>query len=134
MQVDYKDLGMKAKPLVPNHRALINVGFKTRMDIWQFDVTTQFFGNAPLPYTGDNAADYQLPTKSQQYITQHFQITKQFRWFECYVGVENALDYRQENAILSADDPFGLYFDASMIYAPVNGRVIYGGLRYKFRK
>jgi len=132
VRVQYEQ-GLEVKPLVPTHRGLFNIGYETENGIWQFDATTQFVGTSTLPYTGDNAADYQLPEKSKAYWTQHVQVTKQFRLFEVYVGVENAFDFRQENPILSSDDPFGLYFDASMIYAPINGRVIYGGFRYNLK-
>jgi outer membrane receptor for ferrienterochelin and colicins len=41
------------------------------------------------------------------------------------------MDYRQQNPIVSANDPFGPHFDASMVWGPVDGRRIYFGLRYK---
>ena len=64
----------------------------------------------------------------------HFQLTKLFRKFETYLGVENILNQTQHDAILDAKNPFGPYFDASMIWGPLNGRVVYGGLRYSLRK
>jgi len=51
--------------------------------------------------------------------------------FEIYAGAENLFDYRQENPIIASDDPFGDYFDASLIWGPVFGRKIYVGLRFK---
>jgi hypothetical protein len=35
--------------------------------------------------------------------------------------------------ILAADEPFGEYFDASMVWGPVSGRLMYGGFRYKIK-
>jgi hypothetical protein len=52
---------------------------------------------------------------------------------EAYIGVENLLDYKQENPIIAADDPFGSYFDSSLIWGPVSGRMIYAGLRLKIK-
>jgi outer membrane receptor for ferrienterochelin and colicins len=42
-------------------------------------------------------------------------------------------NYFQENAILSADQPFGPYFDASLVWGPVTGRTIYAGFRYTIK-
>jgi hypothetical protein len=49
------------------------------------------------------------------------------------VGVENALNYTQHHPILDAENPFGTYFDSSMIWAPVFGRMAYFGLRYTIK-
>ena len=49
---------------------------------------------------------------------------------EFYLGVENGLNYRQTNPILSYENPQGSYFDSSMIWGPIFGRMIYAGLRY----
>jgi hypothetical protein len=50
-----------------------------------------------------------------------------------YVGCENILNYTQSNPIVSAADPNGQYFDASMIYAPIEGRIVYFGLRMEIK-
>ncbi len=59
------------------------------------------------------------------------QVSKKFKWFELYIGGENIFNYIIPNAIVDPGDPFGPNFDATMIWGPVNGRVIYGGFRYK---
>jgi len=46
-----------------------------------------------------------------------------------YIGVENLTGFLQDNAIIAADDPFGQYFDASLVWAPVTGRMFYLGWR-----
>jgi hypothetical protein len=48
-----------------------------------------------------------------------------------YVGGENLFDFRQTLLINQADNPFGSYFDASMVWGPVIGRMVYGGVRWK---
>jgi hypothetical protein len=53
--------------------------------------------------------------------------------FDLYVGGENLSNYFQKNAILSATQPFSNYFDASMIWGPVSGRLIYAGFRYSVK-
>ena len=58
-------------------------------------------------------------------------LRSKFNVFDIYLGGENLLGYTQENPIISASNPSSDKFDASLIYAPVNGRMIYLGFRYK---
>ena len=53
--------------------------------------------------------------------------------FEVYVGGENLTNYMQEMPIMGSDNPFGMGFDASMIWGPVMGRNIYAGMRWLIR-
>ena len=59
------------------------------------------------------------------------QITKKFKNFDVYLGGENLLSYTQENPVLGSNDPYGDNFDASLIWAPIMGRLIYTGIRLK---
>jgi hypothetical protein len=62
------------------------------------------------------------------------QVTKQFgsSW-DVYIGAENITHYTQNPLIISAAQPFSPYFDASIIWGPVNGRVVYMGVRFKIK-
>ena len=42
-------------------------------------------------------------------------------------------NYKQDNAIISANDRFGAYFDSSLVYGPVFGQMYYAGLRFKIK-
>ncbi|MEP6466517.1 MAG: hypothetical protein ABJB05_09425, partial [Parafilimonas sp.] len=53
--------------------------------------------------------------------------------FDVYIGAENLTNYYQKNAIIAADEPFSKYFDASMIWGPITGRMFYGGLRFRIK-
>ena len=50
-----------------------------------------------------------------------------------YFGVENLGNFKQSNAILAADQQNGPYFDSTMLYGPVFGRMFYAGLRFKIK-
>ncbi|MEO7393514.1 MAG: hypothetical protein ABIU11_01150, partial [Chitinophagaceae bacterium] len=50
-----------------------------------------------------------------------------------YIGGENLSNYYQKNVIISADQPFSPYFDASLVWGPVTGRMFYAGWRYKIK-
>lgn len=122
-----------AKPYVPQHRVMFNAAYATYMDIWKFDFTTNWLGQSRIPNTSMSPAEYQLPTRSKEYFLLNAQITKKFRKFDVYLGCENIMNYTQKNPVIAPDKPFGSNFDASMIYAPIEGRIIYAGLRMEIK-
>lgn len=130
VQMDYVS-GGKIKPLLPKHRAFANLAYKTNND-WHFDLTVNWRGEQRITDTSSNPEPYQRPDKSPDIVLMNAQISK--RWndvLDIYIGGENILNYRQPNAIIASDDAFGTYFDGSLIYAPVFGKNIYIGFRYK---
>lgn len=124
---------IREKVLMSPHKGLVNVNYSTRYDRWKFNVTLQVNGPQRLPNTSSNPEPYQLPEYSKTYCILNAQITKKFRRWEIYAGAENMLNYKQENPILSADNPFGEYFDATMIYAPITGIMGYLGVRFMLK-
>ena len=122
------------KPFTAAHRAFINLAYET--DGWKFDYTLNVVGPKRLPSTAANPPQYQFPESSSSFVTMNAQISKalgQKKAWELYVGGENLTDFIQQNAIIAADQPFGPYFDASMIWGPVIGRMFYGGFRFKIK-
>ena len=135
IETDYFS-GKLSKPLTPNHRLFANISYETKKidDIkqWKFDLTYNFIGEQRLPDTSTNPVEYQLGEYSNSYSLLNTQITKVFtEKFEMYFGVENLTDLKQKNPILASDDPFGDSFDSTIIYAPIFGRMLYSGLRFK---
>lgn len=132
-QVTYKT-GLLQKALISKHRAFINIAYETKNKHWQFDATLQYNGRKRLPNTNSNPTNYQRAEYSPDFYNVLGQITyltkvKQAN-IHFYVGVENALGYKQQNPIVASDVPFSKYFDASMVWGPIYGRMLYGGLRF----
>ena len=50
-----------------------------------------------------------------------------------YLGGENLGNVKQKNPVMSADDPFGNYFDTTLVYGPIFGSMYYAGLRYRIK-
>ena len=135
VSTDYKS-GNLQKPLQAQHRFFINLGYETEAKDngaqWKFDYTLHSFGEARLPDTSANPVEYQLPAFSPTYNLMNAQVTKVFsNSFEVYVGGENLSDVQQINPVLGADNPFGPNFDTTIVYAPIMGRMFYGGFRFK---
>lgn len=127
---DY-NTGRLQKPLIPQSRAFINLEYGTRNN-WSFDYTLQWTGKQRIPNTTTNPADYQRPEYSEDFILMNAQITKTFpKNWAVYLGVENLTDYQQKDAIIASNDPFGTYFDSSLIWGPLFGRMTYVGFRYR---
>ncbi|MFC2152853.1 TonB-dependent receptor domain-containing protein [Bacteroidota bacterium] len=121
------------KPLISNHRAFINLAFTTKK-YWSFDYTINWQGEKRIPRTESNPTDYQLNEYSPSFFLMNAQISKSWQQkFDIYFGVENILDYKQENPIIASEQPFSSYFDSSLIWGPISGTNVYFGLRYKIK-
>jgi len=130
--------GLLQKPFQSKERFFANLSYKINStkegnkSYWMFDTTYNIIGKQRLPFTGSNPLAYQALGVSKPYSLLNAQITKTFNNnTEFYIGGENIGNYQQKNAILSADNPFGTYFDSTLIYAPINGANYYIGFRYK---
>ena len=127
--------GRLENPLTPADRFFLNLSYDGNLNDknrkWKFDFTYNHLGKQRLPSTIQNPELYQLESYSSKLDLINFQLTRVFsNSFEVYLGAENLTNYKQSNAIISYADPFSQYFDASMIYGPVSGRISYIGLRY----
>ena len=134
-KTDYVAHGRLKNPLTPSDRFFFNVAYNgptnDKGKNWKYDFTFNHVGQQRLPSTETNPSEYQLSEISERLNLINTQITRVFNdSFQIYLGVENLTNYRQKNTILSADDPFGDYFDATYIYGPIFGRMSYLGLRY----
>jgi len=129
---------LQQKALMSPHKALVNLNYALPHDKWKFNVTFQYNSPMRLPDMSSNPEGYHPEVnkktgKSPSWVMMNAQITKKFRLWEIYVGGENMLNYKQKHPIISADNPFGEYFDASVIYMPVTGIMGYVGVRVSLK-
>lgn len=124
---------LRDKPLVSKHRSFVNAAYETR-NHWKFDATFNWQGTKRIPDTESNPAEFQLSSRSPGYSLVNAHISKTWREkFELYAGVENVFNFKQKHPIIASDEPFGPYFDSSLIWGPVFGRNIYMGLRLRIK-
>jgi outer membrane receptor for ferrienterochelin and colicins len=121
---------LEVKPFVNRYRGLLSASYATPGNTWQFDVTAQFNGRSRLPDTGMMPEEFRMPSHSPEHTIMLAQVTYRWRNLDLYVGGENLTNFKQEHPIIAPDDPFGEFFDGSMIWGPVMGRMFYVGLRY----
>ncbi len=136
VKTKYKS-GLIEKPLLSKHRGFLNIAYSTRKiknRQWKIDLTTQWIGSQRIPFTGDNDSVFQLLERSEGYLLLNGQLTRTFgKKIDAYLGVENALNYRQVNPILSSENPYSEYFDSALIWAPIFGRMVYLGFRFTIK-
>jgi len=122
------------KPLSARHRAFVNVRYKAPKN-WDFDITANWQGQKRIPNTSTNPEEFKSLTESPDFTIVNTQLTKswQDKKFQIYVGAENLLNYKQQDAIIASDNPSSEYFDASLVWGPIYGRNVYGGLRYTLK-
>jgi outer membrane receptor protein involved in Fe transport len=122
------------KLLISKNRGFTNLAYGVKG--WKFDYTVSYNGKKRLPGTKSNPAEYQRASYSPGFVTMNAQINKTIgkkHPMEIYLGGENLTSYHQKNVIVAGDQPFGAYFDASMVWGPLTGRMIYVGWRYKIK-
>jgi outer membrane receptor for ferrienterochelin and colicin len=125
------DNQLREKPLLSRYKGLVSLSYLFPGNRFKIDFTTQLNGPGRVPSTAENIQIYRRRTEFNPYTILLGQITYSFKRLDLYAGGENLTDYRQNNPIIASQDPFGNYFDASLIYAPLMGRTIYAGLRWK---
>jgi outer membrane receptor for ferrienterochelin and colicin len=135
VKTQYKS-GMLEKPLIPNHRLFANASYETRPStkggFWKFDVTCNWIGKQRFSSTLQSPEVFRLNSHSPTFSTLNAQLTKVLsNQFEMYLGGENITNVRQDNPILSANNPFGANFDSTFIYGPIFGSMYYAGIRFK---
>ena len=136
-------------PLIARHRGLVTFDVKFPDNTWRLHTTVQIVGPQRMPTllghenhtaAGHNSlTDYQRTGITPTYATVNAQVTKTIneKW-ELYAGGENLTNYRQHHPIIGASDPFdqdpGIpTFDASQIYAPIMGAIVYAGVRFTLK-
>lgn len=123
---------MKRKPLMSKYKAMATASYETPMRKWQFDVTAQFNGGGDMPKA--DATNPQWNATFKPFTILNAQVTKYFRTWSIYVGGENLTNFKQKNPIIASENPHGTDFDATMIWGPTHGTMLYAGLRFNLYK
>jgi outer membrane receptor for ferrienterochelin and colicin len=122
--------GSMRKPLTSRSKGLFSVNYTPFMGLWAFDATLTVNGSGLMP-TPD-AVRPLWDTRYPTYLQLSAQVTRSFRHFDVYVGGENLTGYKQKTPIIDAMNAWGSNFDATMVWGPLNGAVVYAGFRVKY--
>jgi outer membrane receptor protein involved in Fe transport len=124
---------LQLQPLVSPHRVLLALSYLTPDRVWEINPTLVWYSSGRIPTTSDNPPSYQFGTRFPSYLRAAVQVN----WrptgsaWEFYVGVENIANVLQPVAVLAADAPHSPYFDASLVWGPLDQRTAYVGVRLR---
>ncbi len=120
---------MMEKPLQSRYKGLLTLSWKPMLALWQVDLTLQINGGGRIPdYIDENnmlVSGKEFPA----YPQLNLQVMREFRHFSLYVGGENLTNYRQENPVINAGNPWSPTFDPTLVWGPVHGIMAYAGIR-----
>jgi hypothetical protein len=123
------------RPLTAVHRAFANLGYELKG--WKVDYTANLVSTKRIPAMAGTMTDHQVANnQSPQYVTMNAQLSKTFgkeKAWDWYIGAENLGNYMQMKPIMGADQPFGPHFDASLVWGPIIGRMLYTGFRFRMK-
>jgi outer membrane receptor for ferrienterochelin and colicins len=125
--------GKEALPFNPRHKILTTFSYKPVSNKFHADMNIHWYGKQRLPNTKLNPPAYQRPDYSQPYTTVNGQFTYLFKKIEVYAGCENVFNFRQNQPIISWQNPFSAYFDISSVWGPTRGREFYMGVRWALK-
>lgn len=119
------------KYMIPKNRYLLTMSYATEKSTssnfnLQYDLNIKYFGKKKLPANpSNNLNDY-----SPDFALINAQITLNYKTLQFYLGGENLNNFTQKNPIIDYENPNSPNFDASIIWGPIFGRVVYTGVRY----
>lgn len=122
-----------ALPFNPRNRAMAAASYRPAANRWQADANIHWFDRMRLPNTERNPEAYRRPLYSTPYATLNVQGTFRWKALDIYAGCENVFGFVQPAPIISADNPFGPYFDVSSVWGPTRGRELYAGVRWSLK-
>jgi outer membrane receptor for ferrienterochelin and colicin len=134
-KIEYRDEGVRRQIFTPATRFFANISYvssvATYKGHWRISATAHYTGAQRIPDTDTNPVEFQLASESPEFWLFNGQLTRVFnKNFEVYAGVENINDFKQSPVIIDPENPYGPYFDSTLIWGPIFGREWYVGFRY----
>jgi hypothetical protein len=122
---------LKQRPFLAKDKALMNIEYKTQNKKWSMNATGKLFGYIRIPSGGVVHHGEEIPVRSVPYGLVSAQINHFFASADIYLGAENIGNYTQHDPIVDAEHPFGSNFDATLVWGPLMGRIVYLGFRWR---
>ena len=121
---------MQQQALIPTHRLLFTTSWTSKNKRVQADLTANIVGPMRMPHNHSAAG----MAFSPWYPYLFGQVSYQWKKIKVYIGLENMLNVKQPNPIISASNPQDPSFDATMVWGPITGINVYGGLTYNLKQ
>ena len=130
--------GLVEKPMTSRFKGVLNMQYATNLNKWIFDFTASLNGSCRVY---NFMEEFYEGGRTPVYPLLYAQITRRFKGWDVYAGVENMTNFRQKDVILgSVKDSDGFVnprqasFDASCIWGPLMGIKAHIGFRFTLWK
>jgi len=147
-KIELAGKGLVEKPMTSRFKGVLNLQYATNLNKWIFDFTASLNGSCRVYDFMQNINEDGSMTMSPKegvarmyengrtpiYPMLYAQVTRRFKGWDVYIGAENLTNFRQKNAIISADNPRAAMFDASCIWGPLMGIKAHVGFRFTLWK
>lgn len=144
-KIELEGRGLVDKPMTSRFKGVLNLQYATNLNKWIFDFTVSLNGSCRVyDFMKDHRdAEGNLLYENGRtpvYPLLFGQITRRFKGWDVYVGVENLTNYRQKDVILGTPGKDGYVnprlatFDASCIWGPLMGIKAHAGFRFTLWK
>jgi len=120
------------RPLLPKDRLTFWFMARPLSRRWQVDILAAYTGWIRVPSTAARPEPYQRSTTGGFFWIVTPQFTYRLDQWEAQIATENLFNYRQSRPVIAAEQPFGPYFDHSLVWGPIMGRMVSLTLRYNW--
>ena len=154
-RIELAGQGLVEKPMTSRFKGVLNMQYATNLNKWIFDFTASLNGSCRVynfmeqinedgtmtvqPVEG--VARMYKNGRTPVYPLLYAQVTRRFKGWDVYAGVENMTGFRQKDVILGYDrsdngivNPAQASFDASCIWGPLMGVKAHIGFRFTLWK
>lgn len=125
------------KFMISKHKGLFSATYNWKEKGWEFNTNLAINGAKRLTQKNiHNPIDHSeiaYQYFSPVFPTLNLQIKKNWKNWEWYIGSENLTNFRQNNPIISADNPFSSNFDGTQVWGPISGIMAYSGIRFSIK-
>ena len=147
--------GLVEKPMTSRFKGVLNLQYATNLNKWIFDFTASLNGSCRvynfMEHLNEDGTMTSNPKegiarmykngRTPVYPLLYAQVTRRFKGWDVYAGVENMTNFRQKDVILGYSrnvegivDPTQPSFDASCIWGPLMGFKAHIGFRFTLWK
>jgi hypothetical protein len=154
-KIELADKGLVEKPMTSRFKGVLNLQYATNLNKWIFDFTASLNGSCrvysfmervnedgTMTFTPkDGVARMYKNGRTPVYPLLYAQVTRRFKGWDVYAGVENLTNFTQKSVILGYErtesgnvTPRQTSFDASCIWGPLMGIKAHIGFRFTLWK
>ena len=140
-KIELAGQGLVEKPMTSRFKGVLNLQYATNLNKWIFDFTASINGSCRVyNFMEQTSKGLYKNGRTPVYPLLYAQVTRRFKGWDVYAGVENLTNFTQKDVIIGAVKENGIVnprqasFDASCIWGPLMGIKAHVGFRFTLWK